>query len=240
MKNLLTRLTLLLALAALPATLWAQDDYFGTWAGLSIEKKIKDWNFSVEEEIRLMDNVSSFQGSYTALGIDYKPYKFLKLGTGYEFILFNDTDYDDIQPRHRLNFTTTGSLDLGNFSFSLRERFQMTFKDESERDYKMNPKNTWRSRLEVEYNIPKCKFTPAVSVESYYQLNNPDGNKFEQFRYKFTGAYKFNKRNKLELFAIYDNETNVKNPVDRTVVGMKYTLKLGKKKKKSDTNEDDE
>lgn len=237
MKRLLTAILLLTAFALPTKRANAQTEDFGAWFGFNLEKEIKDWTFSVGEELRTTDAISDFYGSYTSLGIDYSPFKHLKFGTSYQFILYNDTEYDDIQPRHRLNFQTTGDLKWNNFKFSLRERLQMTFKDESERDYKMNPKTRWRNRLEVEYNIPKSKFTPAFSVESYYQLNNPDGNKFDGIRYKLTGAYKINKRNKLEVYAQYDNEINVKDPVDRTVLGIEYTLKLGKKKNKKEENE---
>lgn len=209
----------------------AQDNDFGAWVGVDLQKDIRNWTFSVGEELRTMNNAGTIRGSYTSLGVDYAPLKRLKFGTSYQFILFNDTDLDDIQPRHRLNLYTTGNFKLGNFKFNLRERFQMTFKDESERNYKMNPKNVWRNRLEVEYNIPDSKLTPSFSVETYYQLNNPDGNKFEQIRYKLAASYKLNKHNKLELFGLFDHEINVKNPVDQTVLGLTYTHQLRNKKK---------
>jgi len=211
---------------------FAQDNDFGAWLGFELEKNVKDWTFSAGEELRTMNNAGTIQGSYTSLCIDYSPWKRLKFGTSYQFILFNDTEYDDLQPRHRLNFYTTGNLKMGDFKFSLRERLQFTFKDESERDYKMNPKTSWRNRLELEYNIPKSKITPSASVETYYQLNNPDGNRFDQIRYKLAAAYKINKRNKVELYGQFDHEINVKNPVDRSVLGLTYTLQLRDKKKK--------
>lgn len=214
----------------------AQDKDFGAWAGFELQKDIKDWTFSAGEEIRTMDNVSNFYGSYTTLGINYSPWKRLKFGTSYQFILFNDTEYDDIQPRHRLNLFTTGNIKLGDFKFSLRERLQMTFKDESERDYKMNPKTSWRNRVEVEYNIPNSKLTPFASIETFYQLNNPDGNKFDQLRYKFGGNYKLNKHNELGIYGQFDHEINVNDATDRTVLGFTFTHQLRNKKKK-DNNE---
>lgn len=210
----------------------AQEKDLGGWAEFELEKEIRDWSFSVGEEVRTMDNMSSLYGLYTSLAADYNPWKHLKFGTSYQFILFNDTEYEDIQSRHRLNAYTTGALNWNRFKFSLRERLQMTFKDESVHDYKMNPKTKWRNRFEVEYNIPKSKITPAFAVETFYELNNPDGNKFDQLRYKLSAAYKINKHNKLELYTQFDHEINVKEPVDRTVIGFSYKLQLKDKKNK--------
>jgi len=235
MRKLWTAAVLLIIHLLPVHTAHAQTKDFGAWVGFEMEKEVNDWTVSLGEEMRTMDELSNFLGSYTSIGIDYKPWKNLKFGTSYQFIIFNDTEYDDIQPRHRLNLFTTGKLKWNHFTLSLRERMQMTFKDESERDYKMNPKTRWRNRFEIKYDIPKSKFTPAFSVESYYQLNNPDGNKFDKIRYKLAGAYKISKRNNVELYTQFDREINVKNPVDRTILGFQYTLKLGKK-----TNKDNE
>lgn len=227
----ITLLVLIVAALYSPKTS-AQDSDFGARLGFELQKELKDWTFSVSQEIRTMDNSSAFYGSYTAFGIDYSPWKRLKFGTSYEFVLFNDTDYDDIQPRHRLNWFTTGNIKLGDFKLSLRERLQMTFKDESERDYKMNPKTRWRNKFDVEYNIPNSKLTPFASVESFYQLNNPDGNRFDQIRYKLGTSIKLNKHNKLDIYGQYDHEMNVNNPVNRTMLGFAYTLQLKNSKKK--------
>lgn len=235
MKKHFKILLILALLAAGGSKAAAQEDKdFGARVGFELQKEVKDWTFSVGQELRTMDNSSSFQGSFTTLGIDYSPWKRLKFGTSYDFVLFNDTEYDDIQPRHRLNWYTTGNIKLGDLKLSLRERIQMTFKDESERDYKMNPKTRWRNRLELEYNIPKSKLTPFASVESFYQLNNPDGNRFEQLRYKLGTSFKLNKHNKLELYGQLDHEMNVNDPVDRTILGVTYTLQLKNKKKKDE------
>ena len=232
MKKILYTAFFLLGILTGTKTTRAQTTDFGAWFGFELEKEVKDWTFSLGEEIRTMDNMNSFRGSYTSFGMDYSPLKHLKFGTSYQFILYNDTEYDDIQPRHRLNLFTTGDLKWNNFKISLRERVQMTFKDESERDYKMNPKTSWRNRFELEYNIPRCKLTPAFSVETFYQLNNPDENKFDNIRYKLSGSYKLNKRNKFELYGQFDHEINVKDPLDRTIIGIQYSLKLKDKKKK--------
>ncbi|WP_163717865.1 DUF2490 domain-containing protein [Mangrovibacterium lignilyticum] len=232
MRKIQTVTILLFFLLPTAVKVHAQTKDFGAWFGFELEKELKDWAFSLAEEVRSVNNLNDLHGLYTTLGVDYKLSKRFKIGTSYQFIYFNDTEYDDFQPRHRLNLFATGNVKWNHFKFSLRERLQTTFKDESERDYKMNPKIRWRSRFELEYNIPKSKFTPAFSVETYYQLNNPDGNKFDQIRYKLSGSYKLNKRNELSLYGQLYHEINVKNPVDLSVVGVEYKFKLKDKKNK--------
>lgn len=99
------------------------------------------------------------------------------------------------QNRHRFNAYVTGSYKWGDFKFSLRERFQYTMwdkkkirrlKDEwgdnikDENGNKINEiykegryKPVLRSRLQIEYDKKKAKFTPYVSVE-FFSLLSPD------------------------------------------------------------------
>ncbi len=227
MNRHLTIFILMLIYAAGIQSSPAQTNDFGTRFGIEVEKELKNWNFYAGEEIRTKENSGVLQGLYTEIGADYSPWKIIKVGASYEFIYFNDYEIDDYQPRHRTNIFIQGSKKWSRFTFNLKERFQTTFKDESERDYKMNPKLRWRNKLEIEYNIRKSPVTPSFSAETFYQLNNPDGNKFDQLRYKLEVSYKINKRNRLKLFGLVDHEINVKNPVRQTVLGLqyKYTFK---------------
>ena len=227
MNRHLTIFLLMLIYASAIQSSHAQTNDFGTRVGIEIEKDVKNWNLYVGEEIRTKENSGVLQGLYTEFGADYSPWKIIKIGASYEFIYFNDYENDDYQPRHRTNLFIQGSKEWSRFTFNLKEHFQTTFKDESERDYKMNPKLRWRNKFEIEYNIRKSPINPSFSVETFYQLNNPDGNKFDQLRYKLEVSYKINKRNRLKLYGLVDNEINVKNPVRQTVLGIqyKYTFK---------------
>lgn len=208
----------------------AQSDDFGVWSSVEIAKKMKKFELNGEIEFRMRDNVQNIARISAKAGAEYSIFKPLKIGIAYQYIHFNDIEYSDFQPRNRIIGYLQGKQKWGRFSFTLRERIQFTIKDESDRikksgkidNYKINPEWTWRNRLKIAYDIPKSKFSPAVSVESFYQLNNPDGNVFEGLRYTVSGAYKINKKQSVELFGLYDNEFNVNNPENKYVIGVSY------------------
>lgn len=223
--NILLGLLLLLS-----NPLWAQSDDFGVWTSIEAARKIKKLELNGELEFRTRDNLQSIARVSGKIRAEYRILTPLRVGVAYQYIHFHDVEYSDFQPRNRFIGYVQGRQKWGNFTFSLRERVQVTTKDESDRiknsgkidTYKMNPDWIWRNRLKIAYDIPKCKITPAVSVESFYQLNNPDGNVFEGMRYTLSGSYKINKQQSIELFSLIDKEMNVKNPENRYIVGATY------------------
>lgn len=219
----------LLLLVCIPLS--SQNDDFGIWSSVEITKKLKKIELNGELEFRMRDNLQNIARLSGKVGAEYRIIKPLKIGAAYQYIHFYDVEYSDYQPRNRFIAYLQGRQKWGDFTFSLRERIQVTTKDESDRikssgkidTYKMNPDWVWRNRLKIAYDIPKSKITPAVSAESFYQLNNPDGNVFEGMRYTLSGTYKINKKQSVELFGLYDKEMNVNNPENRYVVGAAYT-----------------
>ncbi|NDW19789.1 DUF2490 domain-containing protein [Dysgonomonas sp. 216] len=222
----------LLLLAPTISEVQASDNDFGVWTNIEVEKKlIKGWAVNGELDFRTKENSSEVGRWGLKLGTDYSIIKGLKIGAAYQFIYFHDIKYWDFQPRHRFIGYLQGRQKLGNFVFSLRERFQFTEKDDSDRikkngkkdKYKINPEWSWRNRMKIAYDIPKCKFTPSFAFESFYQLNNSDGNEFDGLRYTLSLAYKLNKKQTFDLSGILDKEVNVKNAVDTYVISVGYS-----------------
>lgn len=208
----------------------AQSNDFGLWTSIGAEKKLKKWDFAGETELRTKENSTNIDRWSIGLTACYQLIKPIKIGCGYDFIYFNDTKYLDYQPRHRANVFIIGKQKLGDFNFSLRERAQITAKDVSDRikdngnidNYKVNPEYIWRNKLKIEYNIPKVPVTPALSAETFFTLNNPDGNGFEQIRYTFALEYKHSKHHLFEIYGMYDEEVNTEDPIQSYVLGIGY------------------
>lgn len=210
----------------------AQTNDFGIWTSVGAEKKLGKWNLSGETALRTKENSTAIDRLSLGLSVDYQLLKPIKIGGGYEFIYFNDSEYLDYQPRHRANLFVQGKQKIGSFTFSLRERVQFTAKDVTDRvkengnidNYKVNPEYTWRNKLKVDYNIPHFPVNPAFSAESFFSLNNPEGNSFEQIRYTFSLNYKLSKHHKFEIYGMYDDEFKVEDPVQNYVFGVGYTF----------------
>ena len=139
---------LLLAPALLPAqeTAAQDNDEVGVWTELGLEKAItKKWDVGVDLEYRAQDRARFSAG----LSTSYKPFKFLKLVVGYNFLYsFRPDKYKNKDegeefsdewikgynhtpeywfPRHRFSAEATGSIKFwGWFKVSLRERYQLT------------------------------------------------------------------------------------------------------------------
>ncbi len=137
-----TILCLCMTLMSIPVV--AEDD-FGIWSGISAEKKLNK-KFSVEAGIgfRAEQKLKNAARWDVSLGAAYKPMKWLKLSAAYMYIhSFNpeevkvnfnndgeekgyNIDHSFWRSRHRGYFEATGKVDVGRFTFSLRERYQLT------------------------------------------------------------------------------------------------------------------
>ena len=186
----------------------AQDD-FGSILSADVTKKIvKGLNVNFEEEIRTRSNFSEIERFSHAFDINYKPFKFLKIGGAYNPINYNH-EKRGWELRHRYYFYTTGSLEAKRFTISLRERFQSTkTQGLAKTATRANPKNYLRSRLKAEYNIKNSKFTPFAFVELFNTLNNPRKNEMDEWRFAAGVDCKLDKKNAVSLYYRYQNYTD--------------------------------
>jgi hypothetical protein len=74
----------------------------------------------------------------------------------------------------------------------------------------------------VAYDIPRCRFTPSLSAETFYQLNHPDGNRFGGVRSTASLAWRVDRKSAVELSVIYHRVINEPKSQDRLVLGINY------------------
>lgn len=125
---------------------------FGLWTSVGLEKKInKKWSAEFEGELRTADALNEVSRYSFGISTSYKICSWLKADAGYTLLrdytrasssLQWKEDEDDIsyyeidneedfwRTRHRFNISFTGSLKLGRFKISLRERWQYTYQPE--------------------------------------------------------------------------------------------------------------
>lgn len=148
--------------------------------------------------------------------------------------------------RHRGTASLTGSYKWGRFKFSLRERYQFTYRMPAQCDrtryyyhpdfqeWDPNPEtivddkkaksdHKLRSRLEMSYDIKKCPFEPYVEVEVYNELDNAFA--YDKIRYTVGTEYKINKENKLKVFYRYQDYADV-DEVSGHVLGLGYAFEF--------------
>ena len=163
-------LGLILPLMAFSQTDVALDPEFGGRVAVSVDKKIaKGLHVSLEEEVRFDNNFGSLDRLQTTLGISYKVHPNIKLGLGYALINGYGANSESFKnPRHRLMADATGTLHLGNWNLSLKERFQVTRRTGDFNVYQ-NPQNTLtlKSRLKAQY-----KGFGKVQPYAYFEVRN--------------------------------------------------------------------
>ena len=104
------------------------DTEFGGRLSLGVEKSIfKGLDVTLEEELRMADNFGTLGRLQTTVGVKYRVLPYLRLGLGYVLINPYDVEIAGFStPRHRLMVDASGYLSFGDWTFSLRERFQAT------------------------------------------------------------------------------------------------------------------
>ena len=243
----------------------AQGSDFGMWYELGVEKKLSSkWSLGLEGEFRTRNNTKTADRWSAGLSAEYKIAKGyigsapanLKASAGYNLLYDNNAeeltrnssgDPKKWTPsywgvRHRFNVSLAGSVDVGRFSFGLRERWQYTYRPEAKdkkyafnyddddylSGYTLQPvkgkgKHVLRSRLQIDYNIPNCKLDPFVNAEMF-----SDKNGIQKMRYQVGMDYKIKKQHVLSLTYRYQhvNSGDDDNDANRNLLGLSYIFKF--------------
>lgn len=245
----LTVLALLLC-ATISPTLSRADDA-GLIASVEASHKFsKKASASVELEFRSRNDFRT--ADRVSLGADasYKLLPWLKAAAGYQLLIDNNREkityqddgltYNNWRPsywgvRHRFNLSLTGSWKVRRVELSLRERWQYTYRpskkidnfdfDEvmwEDHEVRGKGKNVLRSRFQVEWDIPKCKFDPFASVE-FHTTRQLDKTRFIvgiERTYKKTHEFKLFYRYQTVNSHGSDDESNIH------MLGLGYTYKF--------------
>ncbi len=191
----------------------------------------KMFGYSIGEELRMQNSFQTMERSSTSLGVDFKPFSFLKVGATYE-LMYQQYEKRNVwqwEWRQRAHLSLTGYCSPGRWNFSLRERLQSTFRESKNWE---NPKIYLRSRFQAEYDIRKSHFTPYASAEMYYTLFPSKAKDAGMNRWRFLGGceYKLDKRNRLDFFYRYTLYTSDdRDDANGHFIGIAYTHKLKSK-----------
>ena len=265
-KHIYQKTVVLLALAillpcvsALAQTDVDLDTEFGGRISAELDKKItKGLHLTLEEEARMAENFGSLSRLQTTVGVKYKVLPYLRLGLGY--VLINPYDSDSSRfssPRHRFYFDITGTLSLGAWNFSLKERLQATHRTGYYNPYQ-NPATalTLKSRLMTKYKgfvkvepyayfelrhylsapvikasyngTNYCNPQGSVKGEAGWFLDGFNGSYLNRYRTSLGADYNINKQHTVTLYLLADYISEKK--VDANAEGTKlksYTLQKG-------------
>lgn len=228
----------------------AQGDDFGAWYEIGAEKKVSPkWNLGAEAEFRTRENLKTADRWSVGLNAEYKLTHFLKLSGGYTLLYDNNAEELDMKSdnqtpnkwtptywgiRHRLNLSLQAGTKWNRFSFSLRERWQYTYRPEADgKRYDIDEeawvpikgkgKNVLRSRLEVGYDFPYWKLDPYVNAEMFN-----DNSGIAKMRYTLGTEYKWRKKHVFGLNYKFQQVNNDEGDgsSNRHIIGLSYKYKF--------------
>lgn len=225
---------------------------------IGVEKKLsKKWNVGGEAEFRLRDDISKFDRFTIGPTAEYKITPWLKASAGFLYMYVNNDSklkYRDSgslkwirneqkSSRYRAFIALTGSVGCGRWKFSLRERYQFTYRPEytamrdyytsdgeynySEKDVRQSKTyNVMRSRLAASYDIRHCPLTPFAYIETYNDFD--DHFSVAKMRYSAGVDWKVDKHNVLSLKYYYQDVNGDDGDNDRNthMIGVGYTYKF--------------
>ncbi|MDR0542450.1 MAG: DUF2490 domain-containing protein [Dysgonamonadaceae bacterium] len=204
---------ILLLGGCLQASAQEREMKYGLSLSAGLEKKLnRVFDLNVEEEVRLTNNVAYFNRSVTVAGIDYSLFdRKLKIGGYYAFIYLYNNDYL-FEARHRYYFNLSYKETVGQWAFSWRGRWQITQRDENRDEYKINPKQVMKNKLQIEYSVWGKPWKPFISCDLYNDLNNPAGNYLTRIRYQGGATWRLNRTDYLDFFVRYDQYVDRREP----------------------------
>lgn len=238
---------IILLLSLLPLETFAENDDFGLWTSIEATKKINsELSVGIEGELRTKNNLENVDSWGIEMGMSYKFTKWLKASAGYTFLYYfydSETKYKKSgklnkyipsywQASHRFYASVTGSIKLGQFDLSLRERWQYKYRPEKtiqQWDYDEEEyidrlvgntgKHALRSRLAIEYDIPKCILQPYASIELYNNWS------IYKIKYAIGTEIKTSKNSNIKLYYLHQHLTD-EDEVNQNIIGLSYNIKL--------------
>lgn len=243
------RVLMSILVVAMSMPVMAQDDDFGIWGEVNVEKNIsRKWNVSGGVEYRSRDNVKTTDRWSVGVDAGYKITDWLKASAGYS--LLDDHNYktnskgtkyaDYWGLRHRFNVSLTASKSFGNLNISLRERWQYTYRPEKtvtryyvntttshdageeadEKTYSGKGKNVWRNRLQLKYKVSKM-WRPYVNAETYMS------NGWDKIRLAAGTEIRLSKQHSFDVKYMFQHPFNDDDEEgNRRIIGIGYTYKF--------------
>ena len=239
-------LLVLLFTALMPQGLQADDS--GLILSAEASRKIrKGLNAGFEVEFRSRNDFRTAERVSLGASVSYKLLPWLKASGGYNLLIENnreeityndDLSYNNWRPsywgvRHRFNVSLTASYKVRRVEFSLRERWQYTYRpekmidnfdfDEAEwEDHKVRGKgkNVLRSRLQAEWDIPRCKFDPFASVEFHNSKH------LDKTRFIVGVDHTIKKTHDFKLYYRYQLTGSHSSDPNIHMLGLGYTYKF--------------
>lgn len=193
------------------------------WPGINVEKKInKRFSAICFSQLALNQNYAEIGSVFLDLGLSYKINNYISVSGNYRFVKLRNLDnyYNDVQ---RLYADLTFSKGYKKFYFQFRSRIQEQNYGIDFFDHSRPNKYFSRNKITAYYRFNRT-YSLSLSGEQFYRLNKR--NKTEAIRLGIDFAYKFNLKNRIDIFYMNQFQKNIKNPRIDFITGITYGYKF--------------
>lgn len=203
----------------------ASAQYTDTRMRLSAEadKDItNDLNISIAAEYRLKNNISVFDKTFIETGLSYDLPCDFRIGVSYR-LMINQVNSSINQNRDRASAYIRFEHDIDDFEITYKTLLQYGFDDlNSFTGYNAN-KFLNRTSITINYNWFGVPISPFIKYELFTHLNNTSGVIINQWKLRSGFDYRLSSKSDISVHYTFENEFNVKNPIDAHVVQIGYS-----------------
>ena len=184
-----------------------------SWTSISFETKLPySLKLESEQELRLKDQLSTFNQTFSEVSLSYKVFDGLKIDIPYRYAIFED------KIKQRLSFSGSYKYSFKPISLKYRTKFQRTYEKEK------TPEDLIRNKFTFEYKLSK-KIEPYVSGELFH-LFNTDNDQLDEYRVSFGVTVDLPRKKSIKIFYTYKKEDITKSSPDEiNVFGLAYSFK---------------
>ena len=224
------RVAIVLFAMIIALNLYGQKEQYGLWLNVQLDKKVNKWQFELSSELRTVYYLRLIERGSIKLTTDYSLSKAFEISAEYALMNTLDAKYKNYQIRHRAALGFGYDIEFGDVKLEMKEKVRITTKDESKRisesgaidTYRVNPEVTWVNSLQLEYNIPKSKWTPLAQFSTYYTLNDTAQSSFDNLRYKLGIDYKISKRSNANMYLLLNSDQESDDNYGKYILGFGF------------------
>ena len=219
------KLILMALLAVMIFQMAAQEVNSSFRPAIKVEKIFSEkFSLQLEHETRYYTNLKEFERFTTSLGADYSFSKNWSAGLTYLWLYNHNIQEDFYASRNRFDLYLKYKKIIGDWNFSISEKFRTTYYNESKENPSYSPKNVLLTKVEVAYKIKFISLTPYINGQLRYAVNHPSKNDLNQYRWAVGSKYKINKLLGVDLYFEQRGDLNVDKPGKVNIIGT--TLKF--------------
>jgi hypothetical protein len=197
------------------------------WENIYIERDLtQKFNFHINEEGRVTENMTLPSYIYADLGLTYKFKKYLHFTIAYVPIAKRlPTDF--VSYSHQFYFDIVLRIKYHHFIFYERQMFQSQYADINKSALWNIPYYYLRNKITIKYKYRH--YIPYVATELYYHdnYNQYNGMQTDRMRYYLGCFYQLkNKLNELELYYLIEPHFNIPASFTNYIIGIGYAHNL--------------